>query len=168
VTIRLEAGALEAAGSTAVAGVAHRRQESLYAVDGVGAGAVVAALAERGIAVGAVVPEPARVRFTAPGAEQAEVSAALDGVGAVKVDQGLGSVSVVSLGIGRKPEIVAAALGALEDADIVPQLVTTTAGRATVLVASSEVDDAVRLLHRIFFPAAAETSVPLQSAADAA
>ncbi len=166
--IRREADGLESAGSTAVAGVAHRRQESLYAVDGVGAGAVVAALAERGISVGAVVPEPARVRFTAPGAEQAEVSAALDGVGAVKVDQGLGSVSVVSLGIGRKPEIVAAALGALEDADIVPQLVTTTAGRATVLVASSEVDDAVRLLHRIFFPAAAETSMPMQSAADAA
>ena len=86
--IRREADGFESAGSTAVAGVAHRRQESLYAVDGVGAGAVVAALAERGISVGAVVPEPARVRFTAPGAEQAEVSAALDGVGAVRSTRG--------------------------------------------------------------------------------
>ena len=166
--IRRETDGFESTGSTPVVGVAHRRQESLFAVDGVGAGAVVAALAERGIAVGAVMPEPARIRFTAPGAEPAEVAAALDGVGAVKIDQGLGSVSIVSLGIGRKPEIVAAALDALEDADIVPQLVTTTAGRATVLVAAPQVDDAVRLLHRTFFPAAVELGVTLQPAADAA
>ncbi len=54
--IRREAAGFEPTGSTDVAGVAHRRQESLYAVDGVGAGAVTTALAERGIAIGAVLP----------------------------------------------------------------------------------------------------------------
>ena len=48
--IRREAAGFETTGSAEVAGVAHRRQESLYAADGVGAGAVTAALAERGIA----------------------------------------------------------------------------------------------------------------------
>jgi aspartate kinase len=153
--IRREAAGFEPTGSTDVAGVAHRRQESLYAADGLGAGAVSAALAERGIAIGAVVPTDGGLRFTAPGAEPTEVAAALDAIGyGVKVEDELGSVSVVSLGIARKPEIVAAALGALEDANIMPRLITTTAGRVTALIPSAQVDEAVRLLHRVFIPAA--------------
>jgi aspartate kinase len=162
--IRSETDGFELTGPATVAGVAHRRQENLYAVDGVGAGAAAAALADRGIAVGAVVPEPARTRFTAPGVEPAEVTAALDRVGEVKIDQELGSVSVVSLGIGRKPEIVATALNALQEADIDPRLVTTTAGRATVLVPSFQVDEAVRLLHRTFVPTVVEPDVALPAA----
>jgi aspartate kinase len=168
--IRREASGFESAGSTDVAGIAHRRQERLYIVDGVGAGAVTSALAERGISVGAVLPDSGGIRFTAPGAEQAEVTAALDAIGGtVKVDEELGSVSVVSLGIGRKPEIAAAALAALEDADIVPRLITTTAGRVTVGVPSDQVDEAVRLLHAVFIPTQAAGSVTgLRSPADAA
>jgi aspartate kinase len=155
--IRRETAGFEPTGSTDVAGVAHRRQESLYAVDGVGAGAVTTALAERGIAIGAVLPAASGLRFTAPGAEPAEVTAALDTIAApVTVEQELGSVSVVSLGIARKPEIPMRAIAALEAAGIEPQLITTTAGRVTVLVASAQVDDAVRLLHGIFVPAVEE------------
>jgi aspartate kinase len=153
-----------------VAGIAHRRQESIYTADDTGAGTVVAALAERGIAVGALAPMDTGVRFTAPGAEPAEVSAALDAVGAVaKVDEELGSVSVVSLGIARKPDVVVRALAALEAAGIVPRLITTTPGRITAAVPSSQVDDAVRLLHRTFIPAAVATIVSdLRPPADAA
>jgi aspartate kinase len=152
--IRREAAGFELAGAAEVAGVAHRRQESLYTVDGTGAGTVAAALAERGIAIGAVLPAESGIRFTAPGAEPAEVTAALDTIAAdVTVEQELGSVSVVSLGIARKPEIPMRAIAALETAGIVPQLVTTTAARVTVLVASEQVDEAVRLLHRVFIPA---------------
>ena len=155
--IRREAAGFEPTGATDVAGVAHRRQESLYAVDGVGAGAVTTALAERGIAIGAVLPAASGLRFTAPGAEPAEVTAALDTIAApVTVEQELGSVSVVSLGIARKPEIPMRAIAALEAAGIEPQLITTTAGRVTVLVAAAQVDDAVRLLHGIFVPAVEE------------
>ncbi|HVH22353.1 MAG TPA: aspartate kinase, partial [Pseudonocardia sp.] len=168
--IRREAAGFEPTGSTDVAGVAHRRQESLYTVAGIGAGVVIAALAARGIAVGAVLPAGAELRFTAPGAEPAEVMAALDAVAAeVTVEQELGSVSVVSLGIARKPQIPMRAVAALEAAGIAPQLVTTTAGRVTVLVQSSQVDEAVRLLHGVFVPAA-ETDRDLEpvAAADAA
>ena len=164
--IRREPAGVEEAAAE-VAGIAHRRQESLYTVDGTGAGAVAAALAERGMATGAVVPTTDGVRFTAPGAEPAEVAAALDAVGVTaKADEELGSVSVVSLGIARRPDVVARALAVLEDAGIAPRLVTTTAGRVTALVPAPEVDDAVRALHRAFVADAAVADLP--AAADAA
>jgi aspartate kinase len=166
--IRREAAAFE--DGAEVAGIAHRRQESLYAVDGAGAGSVVAALAERAVTVGAIVPTDSGVRFSAPGADAHEVTAALEAVGLVaKVDEELGSVSVVSLGIARKPDIAVRALAALEADGIMPRLVTSTPGRISVSVPSGQVDDAVRLLHQTFIPAAEHASVSdLNAPADAA
>jgi aspartate kinase len=160
----------EASGTSDVAGVAHRRQESLYAVPGAGVGAVVGALAERGITTGAVVPDDAGIRFTAPGADPAEVAAALAGLGVqATVDEELGSVAVVSLGMARKPDVPVRALTLLEEAGIAPRLVTTTPNRVTALVPASEVDDAVRLLHSAFVPApVAGTVTDLRTPADAA
>jgi aspartate kinase len=161
--IRRETTGFEPAGTMDVAGVAHGRQESLYLTCDVDAGALAAALAERGIALGAVLPEPEGLRFTAPRSEPAEVRAALGAIDAVaNVEQELGSVSVVSVGITRKPQIVATALSALAAADITPRLVTTTAGRVTALVPETQVDEAVRLLHRTFVPAAS-ADAPFQS-----
>ena len=96
--IRREAAGFETTGSAEVAGVAHRRQESIFAADGVGAGAVTAALAERGIAIGAVLPAASGIRFTAPGAEPAEVMAALETVAA----DGDGRAGA-RLGVGGQP-----------------------------------------------------------------
>lgn len=136
-----------------VAGIAHREQESLYSTRGVSAAAVAAALQRRGVAVGAMVCAGDEVRCTAPGTADTEVLAALHAVGAgVEVLDGLGTVSVVSAGIARKPDITARALGALEDAGIAPRLVTTTPGRVTVHLSAALVADAVRLLHKIFVP----------------
>jgi aspartate kinase len=149
-----------------VAGIAHRRHESLYAVKDIDMTSVATALAGRGIAIGAVLPDIAGFRFTAPGAECSEVAAALDGVGAsVKVDEELGSVSVVSLGIARRPELVVRALAALDEAGVEARLVTTTPGRLTVLVQSTLVDDVVRLLHSTFIPASAASTKALVSVA---
>jgi aspartate kinase len=153
--IRREPAELEGAGSWDVAGVAHRYHETLYAARDIDIAAVAVALAERGACLGTVLPDLAGLRFTAPGADPAEVIGALDAVGAsVKVDQQLGAVSVVSLGIARRPEVVVRTLAALRDAGIEPRLVTTTPGRVSVLVDSEVVDDAVRLLHATFIPAA--------------
>jgi aspartate kinase len=150
---RHEHAGFEGNPSREVAGIAHRRQESLYAVKDIDMTCVATALAGRGIALGAVLPEIAGFRFTAPGAQATEVTAALDGVGAsVKVDEELGSVSVVSLGIARRPDIVVRALAALDEAGIEPRLITTTPGRLTVLVQATLVDDVVRLLHTTFIP----------------
>jgi aspartate kinase len=135
-----------------VAGIAHRRQESLYGAKDVEVSEVAAALAERGIAMGAAVPRTGGLlEFTAPGVSAHETTAALDAVGIpVKVDEDLGSIAVVSLGISRRPAIIGRALTALRAAHIDSHLVTTTPGRVSVLVASNVLDEAVRVLHATF------------------
>jgi aspartate kinase len=141
---------------TGVAGVAHRVHEPLYAVRGLSAAQVSAALAARGAAVGAILPDTGRgLRFSAPGVPSAEVAAALAGLDAELDEQReLGTVSVISLGIARKPELVAQVLTALEQAGIAYEFVTTTPGRVTVHMDSGSVADAVRLLHDTFVPSA--------------
>ncbi|MGH4001688.1 MAG: aspartate kinase, partial [Pseudonocardiaceae bacterium] len=108
--IRKESGTFEDEGSD-VAGIAHRRQENLYSVRGVSAAAASSALQRRGAAVGVLVQARDEVRFTAPGLTDAEVTAALSAVGAgIEVQDDLGTVSVVRVGIARKPAITARAL----------------------------------------------------------
>ena len=156
--IRHEPAQFEGAGARDVAGIAHRCSENLYLVKDIDAARVAVALAERGIALGYLRPELAGLRFTVPGVAATEVAAALEAAGAsVKIDRELGSVSVVSLGIARRPDVVVRALGALWEAGIEPRLVTTTPGRVSVLVDSTLVADVVRLLHTTFMPVAAES-----------
>ena len=136
-----------------VAGIAHRRHESLYCARGATAATVSSALARWGAAVGVIVRDGAGVCFTAPGISEAEVVAALSAMGAdVEVLDELGTVSVVSAGIARKPAITARVLTALHAAGVEPQLVTTTPGRVTVHISTELVDHAVRLLHDVFIP----------------
>lgn len=137
-----------------VAGIAHRHNESLYSVRGVSATAASSGLQQCGAAIGVIVRDGDEMRFTAPGMAQEEVIAALSaataGTGAdVKVLDDLGTVSVVSVGITRKPAITTSALTVLEAAGIQPQLVTTTPGRITAHICAALVDDAVRLLHDV-------------------
>ncbi|MHA6795096.1 aspartate kinase [Pseudonocardia bannensis] len=165
--IRRERAVFEESETSGVAGIAHRRHESLYTVRDVPVAAVATALAERGLTLGAAVPGEGALRFSAPGAEPAEVAAALGGA-AVHVSEDLGTVSVVSLGIARRPDIVVRALAALDEAGIAPRLVTTTPGRLTVHVESAVVDDAVRLLHGVFIPAVGAGDTDLEGSADAA
>ena len=127
--IRREAAGFELAGAAEVAGVAHRRQESLYTVDGIGAGTVAAALAERGIAIGAVLPARVRdpVHRARRGAGRGDRRA---GRRRRRVDGGAGA----GLGVGGQPRHRPQA----GDPDARarragnrghrPQLVTTTAG----------------------------------------
>ena len=142
----------EAAGSD-IAGIAHRRHESLYTVKDLDIPELAAALAARGIPLGTLLPDTPGLRFTAPGAPTADVTAALDAAGAsVRVDRELGSASVVTPGIARKPHITARTLAALHAAGITPHLVHTTAARITVLVDTGALEDTVRLLHEEFLP----------------
>jgi aspartate kinase len=142
-------------GGCDVAGVAHRRVEPLYEVSGVTAAAVVEALADRGACVGVLDVAGDVVRFSAPGMASAEVTAVLANLGAsVRAREDVGTVSVVSMGIARKPRLVAGVLDVLERAGIAVRCVSTTVGRVSVHVASAQVDQAVRLLHQEFIPPA--------------
>jgi aspartate kinase len=139
-----------------VTGIAHRRHESLYTVKDIDGPTLARTLAERGITLGAVLPDTPGLRFTAPGTPTTEITAALDAAGAsVRIDDELGSVSVISPGIGRKPEITVRTLTALRDAGIEARLVQSTPARISVLVDTHLLDDAVRLLHDTFIAAAA-------------
>ncbi len=87
------------------------------------------------------------------------MSAALAAAGAdVAVHDDLGSVSVVSPGIARRPEIPARALAALDAAGVEPRFVTTTPGRVSLHLPATDVHDAVRLLHDVFISGAADGS----------
>lgn len=134
-----------------VAGVAHRHHERLYSVRDLSPAAVSAALARRGAAIGAIVRHGNEVRFSAPGVAETEVVTALDTIGArITTQDDLGTVSVVSTGIGRQPDIMARALTALERSGIEPELVTSGPSRVSCHIPSDEVDNAVRLLHKVF------------------
>jgi len=138
---------------TEIAGIAHRRHESLYTVKDLDIPELAAALAARGLTLGSLIPDTPGLRFTAPGAPTTEITAALDAAGAsVRIDHDLGSVSVVTPGIARKPGIIAHTLAALQQAGIRPHLIHTTPARITVLVDSHRLDDTVRLLHNTFIP----------------
>ena len=137
-----------------VTGVAHRRCEPLFAVRGVSAASVVSALAARGAPIGVIRVAGEEIEFSAPGAEAAEVTAALAALGGiVSARHDLGTVSVVSRGIARRPRITAGVLVELDRAGIAARFVTTTPGRVSVHVASAQVEDAVRALHARFVPA---------------
>jgi aspartate kinase len=149
--IRREPTAFETDHAGDVTGIAHRRHESLYTVKDIDAPTLASTLAERGITLGAVLPDTPGLRFTAPGTPTSDITAALDAAGAsVRIDDELGSVSVISLGIARKPELTVRTLTALRDAGIEPRLVQTTPARVSVLVDTHAVDDTVRLLHATF------------------
>jgi aspartate kinase len=92
----------------AVVGVAHRDHDCMYTARGICSARLTAALGARGAAAGAIVPETDVLRFTAPSVEAAEVAAALAAIGAeVAVHDGLGTVSVIRTGIGRRPDVIA-------------------------------------------------------------
>ena len=147
-----------------IAGIAHRHHECLYSARGVSVATATSGLARRGAAVGAIVRDGDQLRFTAPEVADAEVAAALSAVGAdVEVHDDLGTVSVVSVGIARKPAITARSLTALEAAGIQPHLVTITPGRVTVHISAAQVDHTVRLLHNVFIPQSEDAGVTVPS-----
>lgn len=137
--------------STTIAGVAHRRDDPVYTVRDLSAASVSSALARRGVAVGAIIRDDDRVRFTAPGAAPSEVLAAFDDLGVLVAVRGdLGSVSVVSAGAGNRPEITSRMLDALHGCGIDPCLVTSVPGRVCCHLPRALVEQATRALHDAF------------------
>lgn len=134
-----------------ITGIAHRDREFLYTVRGTSAAAVTAALAARGASIGTIVCGAGDISFTVPGSDEAEVVAALSPMGAsIALRTDLGSVSVVSSGISRRPDVTARAMMALERDAIAPHMVTSTPSRISFHIPAPAVHKAVRLLHGVF------------------
>jgi aspartate kinase len=132
-----------------VAGVAHRERQTLYVVRDVSPAMITAALAQRTVAIGSMVRNGRDVHFTAPEADESAVVAALAGVD-VGVSNEFGSVSVVSTGIARRPDLTAQAMLALEREGVEPQMVTSAPSRVCFQIRTAAVHRAVQLLHDVF------------------
>lgn len=134
-----------------IIGVAHRGEDQLYGVRDLGAGRLSELLARQGAALGTLVCRGHELWFTAPGAGEEAILAAIDATGGrmVAVEQ-LGSVSIVGRGIGSRPEFVTGVLSVLKRLGVVPHLVTSTPGRIICHLSSSGVEDAARALHTAF------------------
>jgi aspartate kinase len=142
-----------------ITGVAHRERETFYTVRDVSSAAITAALAQRAVAIGSLIRNDRNMQFTAPGADEAEVVAALSLVGVdVTVGNEFGSVSVVGAGIARRPDLTARAILALEREGIDPKMTSCAPARICFHIPADTVYRAVRLLHDVFVLHGAETA----------
>jgi aspartate kinase len=134
-----------------ISGVTHTREEMVYRVQGVRAAPLFAALADAGVNVDTIVQTGAEIVFSAPSEDGPAAAAALDRLGASwSARDDLGKVSVIGAGMKSHPGIAAKTFGTLAELGIEPQVVTTSPIKIACHVASDEVDDAVRALHRAF------------------
>jgi aspartate kinase len=134
-----------------ISGVTHTRDEMVYRVQGVRAAPLFAALADASVNVDTIVQTGAEIVFSAPSEDGSEAAAALDRLGVSwSARDDLGKVSVIGAGMKSHPGIAAKTFGTLAELGIEPQVVTTSPIKIACHVASDEVDDAVRALHRAF------------------
>jgi aspartate kinase len=149
-------------GPAGLAGVAHDPDAALVGLAGGGdPGLVAAALEAAGVPAGTVGMGPAGAGAAVPGDQAAAAVAALaasGGPGAVTLDEEVGKVSVVGAALRFRSQAAAEVSAALERGGI-PVLLTAAAPlRVSCLVPSGRLDEAVRLLHRTFFPSREEAS----------
>ena len=134
-----------------ISGVVHTRDEMVYRVAGVRAAPLFAALAEASVNVDTIVQTGPEIVFSAPREDGTEVEGALARLGVEwSARDDLGKVSVIGAGMKSHPGIAARTFGTLAELGIEPQVVTTSPIKIACHVASDEVDDAVRALHRAF------------------
>ena len=162
--IRRQTSALE---DERISGIAHTGHDPLYTVSCPSPAMVTAAMAQRGLAVGLILHDEQKVRFTAPGAGCAQVTAAMAAMDLdVSVRDDLGSVSVVSAMVVNRSDITATILSALETSGIHAQLITCTPNRVSCHVLASDVGRAAQTLHDAFQLHTSEESISDSSATE--
>lgn len=94
--------------------------------------------------------------FTVPAVDLAKVRRLLDpivrdlGFADIATDAAVGKVSVIGSGISTTPGYAARMFGALADAGINIEMISTSEIRITCIIAEDQLDDAARALHRAF------------------
>ena len=151
----------------AIAGIAADRNEARITLTGIGdrPGAVATAikpLAEAGIAVDMIVHAATEgegksdLNFTVPRASLAQAASALEaaqgdiGFDKIITDDAMAKVSIVGVGIRSNPELAARMFDTLAAREINLLAITTSEIKVSALVAESEMELAVRLLHDAF------------------
>ena len=133
-----------------IAGITHTR-EAVYEIAGVDSAALFQALADAAVNVDTFMQIGPEIVFSAPLADRAETAAALDGLAARWSERtALGKVSLVGAGMKSHPGIAARAFGALREASIRPQFVSTSPIKIAFFVPEADVERSVSALHETF------------------
>jgi aspartate kinase len=149
-----------------VSGVAHDTSATKFTVRGVPdepgvAAALFRPLADAGVTVDMIVQNVSSdgatdVSFTVPaelvGEARPVVEAAAGKIGAmsVEMDDEVGSVAIVGSGMRAHPGVAATMFSVLADAGINIDMISMSPIRVSCVIASSQVDEAVRRLHDTF------------------
>jgi aspartate kinase len=135
-----------------ISAVVHQRQETVYRTRGTTLATLFAALAEANVNVDTILQErEGEVVFSAPPEDRDAAVRALDGLGAQwEARDDLGKVSVIGAGMKSHPGVAAQTFATLEQAGVVPAVVSTSPIKIACHVEASRVDTAVRALHEAF------------------
>jgi aspartate kinase len=134
-----------------IAGVTHTIEEIVYRVEGIAAAPLFEALAAADVNVDTVVQMGPEIVFSAPVADGADATEALDRLGVRWSSRDdLGKVSLVGAGMKSHPGVAAKVFTTLGELGIEPQIVTTSPIKIACFVAMNDVERAVQALHAAF------------------
>ncbi|UFU03378.1 aspartate kinase [Ruania suaedae] len=151
-----------------ISGVAHDRSQAKITVLGVpdvlgSAAQLFEAVAAAGVNIDMIVQNVSAHRsgvtdisFTLPHEQGEQARAALQALAAeygyqeVQYDEGVGKISLVGAGMRSHPGVSAKLFGALRDAGINIEMISTSEIRISVVTRSEHVDEAVRAVHTAF------------------
>ncbi|GAB4009012.1 aspartate kinase [Nocardioides ultimimeridianus] len=165
---KTQENAVESMESAIITGVAHDRSQAKITVVGVPdkpgeAAAIFRAVADAAINLDMIVQNVSAaatnltdISFTLPRGEGQVAMAALDklkasvGFDALLYDDSVGKVSIVGAGMSSAPGISARFFEALSEAGVNIQMISTSEIRVSVVVAESQVQEAVNAAHAAF------------------
>ncbi|PJJ70331.1 aspartate kinase [Sediminihabitans luteus] len=151
-----------------ISGVAHDRSEAKITVVGVPdrpgmAARIFEAVAGAGVNIDMIVQNVSAaatgltdISFTLPADQVADGTAALDalrvevGFASLQIDDQIGKLSLVGAGMKSHPGVSAKFFGALRDANINIEMISTSEIRISVVTRADSLDDAVRAVHTAF------------------
>ncbi|HQY33998.1 aspartate kinase [Actinotalea sp.] len=151
-----------------IAGVAHDRSEAKITVVGVPdvpgtAAQIFETVAASGVNIDMIVQNVSAaqtgltdISFTLPAADGQRAIAALDavrgaiGFASLQYDDTIGKLSLVGAGMKSHPGVSARLFGALRDAGINIEMISTSEIRVSVVTRADQLDDAVRAVHTAF------------------
>jgi aspartate kinase len=151
-----------------ISGVAHDRSEAKITVVGVPdkvgqAAAIFAALADTGINIDMIVQNVSAVStgrtdisFTLPETDGQSAMATLNkikeqvGFESLRYDDQIGKVSLIGAGMRSHPGVTAKFFGAIADAGVNIEMISTSEIRISVIVTQGDVDGAVSAAHAAF------------------
>ena len=151
-----------------ISGVAHDRSEAKVTVVGVPdvpgtAAQIFEVVAATGVNIDMIVQNVSAaqtgltdISFTLPASEGPKATAALNavqeqiGYASLQFDDQIGKLSLVGAGMKSHPGVSAKLFGALRDAGINIEMISTSEIRVSVITRADQLDDAVRAVHTAF------------------